>query len=127
MLIVVWIVGLLLLLLWSLSMWAAHAAWELLATSSWTEALEDWQQMELPPALEVWLGSAWREWLEALTPVTERLMPAIQQSVQWLGGAMPILLWTVWGLGALALLVLTLLAAGAVGWWRRRRTPAAAT
>lgn len=124
MVVAVWLVGLVLLALWSLTMWAAHAAWGVLSDLPWDQAAERVRSLQLPPALEVWLGSAWREWIDAMAPLIEWLVRLLQGSAGWLQEAVPVLIWGVWGLGSLALLVLTAVAAGAVGWVRRRRTRA---
>ena len=40
MLITVWALGLLLLVLWSAAMWAAHVGWTMLAALPWSQAVE---------------------------------------------------------------------------------------
>ena len=122
MVLAVWLVGLLLLALWSLTMWAAYAAWGVLAGLPWDQAAEQVRTMQLPPAVEIWFGGAWREWIDAAAPLIEWLVRLLQGSAGWLEGAVPVLIWIAWGVGALALLVLTGIAAGAVGWFRRRHT-----
>jgi hypothetical protein len=121
MLIVIWTLGLLLLLLWSATMWAAHVGWQMLATLPWSQAAGRVRELQLPPWLELWLGPAWRDWLEAAAPMIEWLMRVLQGSAGWLEGLMPIVLLAVWGAGAFVLLLLTTLAAVALGWWRGRR------
>ena len=121
MLIAVWTVGLLLLVLWSAAMWAAHVGWTMLAALPWSQAVEAAQGITLPAWLELWIGTVWREWLQAAGPMIEWVMRTLQGSADWLEGLMPILLLVMWAAGALCVLLLTALAAGLVGWWRRRR------
>jgi hypothetical protein len=126
MFVAVWLLGLLALGLWSLTMWAAWLGWSYLATLPWSQATEAARASELPPWLEIWLGGAWREWLEAAAPMVEWVMRMLEGSAGWLQGLLPVLFWGLWAIGALGILVATALAAGAIGWWRRRsrRRPA---
>jgi hypothetical protein len=125
MLIAVWALGLLLLVLWSAAMWAAHVGWTMLAALPWSQAVEAAQRIELPAWLELWIGSAWRDWLSAAGPMIEWVMRTLQGSAHWLEGMVPILMLVMWAAGALCVLVLTVLAAGLVSWWRGRHGPTA--
>lgn len=124
MLIAVWAVGLLLLVLWSAAMWAAHLAWNLLAALPWSQAVATAQGITLPGWLDVWIGTAWHDWLQAAGPMIEWVMRTLQGPAGWLAGVMPILMLVVWAAGALCVLVLTILVAGLVDWWRRRHEEA---
>jgi hypothetical protein len=126
MMIAIWALGLLSIALWSVSMWAVHLAWDALAGVSWAEAGARLQSLQVPAALEPWFGAAWKEWLDAMQPVLEWGLPALQTASGWLGGAMPLLIWAAWGLGTAFLLALTGATAGGVWWWRRRHAIAAA-
>lgn len=126
MIIAVWALGLLFIALWSVSVWAVHLAWDALSGVSWAEDLARIQALELPGPLEPLFGTAWREWLDALRPLLEWGLPGLQTAAGWLGGAMPVLIWTVWLLGTMLLLALTGAAAGTLWWWRKRHAVAAA-
>ena len=121
MLIAVWTVGLLLLVLWSAAMWAAHVGWTMLASLPWSQAVEAAQSITLPAWLETWAGTAWREWLDTAGPMIEWVMRNLQHSAGWLEGLVPILLLVLWAAGALCLLLLTTLVGVFVDWLRRRR------
>jgi hypothetical protein len=126
MIIAVWAVGLLLLGLWSLAVWALHLFWGALSSLSWAEALERLRASQLPALLEPWLGGFWEPLVASVEPWLGVLRPWLETSAGWLSGAMPVLLWLLWGLGAAVLLVLTLLGVVGLTWWRGRRTGGAA-
>ncbi|TFZ00440.1 hypothetical protein EZ313_18440 [Ramlibacter henchirensis] len=121
MLIAVWAVGLLLLVLWTATMWVSWLGWTMLAALPWSQVSERIREIQLPPALEAWLGTAWREWLEAAAPMVEWAIRMLQGSAGWLEDLMPAVLLVVWGVGVFTLLLLTALVAVLVGWLRERR------
>ncbi|HYD76063.1 hypothetical protein [Ramlibacter sp.] len=123
----VWILGLLALVLWSLTMWGVHALWTALVDVSWDVAVNRLPTLQLPPPLEPWFGEAWRQWLEAIGPWLAQAAPALDSVTGWAASAMPVLIWITWAVGALVLLLLTAVFGGIVSWWRGRRQPVAGT
>ncbi len=121
MLIAVWAVALLLLLLWTATLWAAHVGWQMLATLPWSQVAERLQQVQLSPLLDLWLGAAWREWIAAVEPLVAWGLQLLQGSGSWLEGLMPVVLLATWAVGTLALLGVAAGAAVLVTWARRRR------
>ncbi|WBY02370.1 hypothetical protein PE066_02220 [Ramlibacter tataouinensis] len=123
----VWILGLLALLLWSLTMWGVHALWAALADTSWDVAVNRLPNLQLPPALEPWLGDTWRQWMEAIGPWLGHVAPTLDSITGWAASAMPVLIWITWAIGAFLLLLVTAAFAGVVSWLRGRRRPVART
>lgn len=113
--------GVFMLALWSSLMWAAHGLWGLMTQVPWAEAVAQLKAIPTSGLLEPWLGPAWHEWIDAVAPFMQWLGALVQGSAAWLAGAVPVLLWLVWGLGAALLLVLMLAGAGAVMWFRKRQ------
>lgn len=104
-----WFLALALLALWSVACWSAHAVtlWAVsgagtLASSGPAVAeqavLPDWLAVWLPPALAQEFGSL----VASIGPVIQGALEAVPA----LSGAISLLAWAVWGLGALVLLAL---------------------
>lgn len=119
MLIALWTLTLVVLLLWSGLCWAAHGLWGLMAGVPWGEAVRQLKAVPLPDWLDLWLGSAWRETIDAVAPALQVLGQWLQGSAQWLLDAVPLLIGVVWGLGTL--LTLAIAAAASSGIWLYRR------
>jgi hypothetical protein len=115
--ILVWSVTLLLLGLWSLLAWGTHAL--LTLDPSWIGELEP-LIAQWPPGdwLEVWLPG-WQQWVQTL-------LELVQTALRHLGALAGIVVWSAWGLGALALLLPAALASWALAAYERRR-PAGGT
>lgn len=104
-----WFLALALLALWSLACWSAHALTLWAVSGAGTLAgsgpavvdkvvLPDWLSIWLPPALAQEFGSV----LASIGPVIQSAL----ESVPALSGAISLLAWTVWGVGALVLVAL---------------------
>lgn len=125
----VWLLGVVLLALWSGTVWLGHAAASLVLTLPWDQAVAAVRQIEMPallrPFLEPFLGSAWSAWVDALAPLLQSTGQLIQGSSHWVVSALPLMAWAVWALGSLALLAG--LVAASVGIWfiKRQRLNAA--
>lgn len=120
----IWMVGILILCLWSATVWIAQAAVSLALTLPWNEVMAALKSMPLPemlrPFLEPWLGGAWSAWIEAFAPLMQWLGTFVQGSAGWLASALPVIAWLVWGLGSLVLIAI-LSAASAALWFSRRK------
>jgi hypothetical protein len=115
MVVAIWIVALLLLGLWSLLGWGL--AQVLAFEGQWVLAIEPWlAHVPFADLLERW----WPTWQDS----ARLLLELGQAALGWLGQAAPVIVWTLWGLGAVLLL-------GAAGLMNllvvllRRRLPAA--
>lgn len=104
-----WFLALALLALWSAACWSAHAVTLWAVSGAGTLAgsgpavvdqvvLPDWLAVWLPPALAQEFGSL----VASIGPVIQGALEAVPA----LSGAISLLAWAVWGVGALVLLAL---------------------
>ena len=100
MVIAIWIVTAILIGLWSLTAWGLHGLLMLLSGglggAGDLKPLVD--QIPLTPVLDQWFPG-WQDLLRATLDLAQVL-------IGWLGGAVPLVSWTVWGLGTAGLLLL---------------------
>lgn len=100
MVIAIWIVTAILIGLWSLTAWGVHGLLMLLSGglggAGDLKPLVD--QIPLTPVLDQWFPG-WQDLLRATLDLAQVL-------IGWLGGAVPLVSWTVWGLGTAGLLLL---------------------
>lgn len=127
----VWLTTLLLVVLWSLLAWAAHA---LAGWSGWTAwaggGSGDWRAwidaLVLPAWLAPWLPApsleAVKAMLVAWAPLMESLAARMPDLLSWL----PALVLAIWVVGTVLLVLGGVLASVAIGVWRRNVQPALA-
>ena len=114
MLIAAWILVLFLLALWSLALWGVHAV--LTADAS--------RLSDLKPLLDqVPYGAVIDRWFPGWQELLRLAIDLTQKGIAWLGDLAPAIVWTVWGLGAAALLALGGLLTLLVGLIRRSSAP----
>lgn len=125
----VWMPTLLLVALWSLLAWAAHA---LAGWSGWTaragggiDDLRAWiDAIVLPAWLEPWLPAeslgAVKAMLVAWAPLMESLAARMPDLLAWL----PATVLAIWAAGTMLLVLAGVLASVAIGIWRRNVRPA---
>lgn len=128
-----WFLALALLALWSVACWSAHAVTLWAVSGAGTLAgsgpavvdqvvLPDWLAVWLPPALAQEFGSL----VASIGPVVQSALEAVPA----LSGAISLLAWAVWGVGALVLLALAIGAHVLIALLKRNRngtgTPRAA-
>lgn len=125
----VWLSLSLLLLLWSLLAWAAHALAGWSGWSAWASGGSgDWQAwigtLELPAWLAPWLPAqsleAVKAMLAAFAPMIEWAAASAPALMAWL----PTLVFVLWAVGAVLLVLAGIALSVAVGVWRRRVQPA---
>jgi hypothetical protein len=125
----VWLGGVVILALWSGTVWLGHAAASLVMTLPWDQAVAALRQIEMPallrPFLEPFLGGAWSAWVDALAPLLQATGQWIQGSSQWIVGALPVLAWLIWALGSLVLLAMLVAASAGIWFIKRQRLNAA--
>lgn len=130
----VWLATLMLVLLWSLLAWAAHALAGWQGWTAWaaggTGGTEGWQAWIDALALPAWLAP----WLPAQSlEAVKAMVGAAAPLIEWLAASMPALLsWlpglvlAVWVAGTVLLLLGGALGSAAIGLWRRKLKPALA-
>ncbi len=119
-----WFVVVSLFLLWSLAAWAFHAiaVWTVSnagALAGGTEAIE---ALSVPLWLAPWVSP---ELVLTLKSMISALKPAIEAVLGWvpaLAGGLSIAVWTVWGIGAVLLIVMGSVATGLIAMLRRRKS-----
>lgn len=119
-----WFVVVSLFLLWSLAAWAFHviAVWTVSnagALAGGTEAIE---ALSVPPWLAPWVSP---ELVLTLKSMISALKPAIEAVLGWapaLASGLSMAVWTVWGIGAVVLVVMGFAATGLIAMLRRRKS-----
>ena len=123
-----WFLALALLALWSLACWSAHALTLWAVSGAGTLAgsgpavvdkvvLPDWLSIWLPPALAQEFGSV----LASVGPLIQSALEAVPA----LSGAISLMAWAVWGLGAVVLVALAVGVHVLIAVFQRRSTGAA--
>jgi hypothetical protein len=129
----IWIVGLIVLMLWSAAMWLGYSMINFALTLPWDQATMAMKNIQIPellkpfidPILLIFAGDSWTAWVESLGPLMQWLGSLLQGSASWLAGALPVIAWIVWGLGAL--LLITLMAGGSAALWFFRKRASTST
>jgi hypothetical protein len=113
----IWLLAFVLLLLWSAFAWMAHALLGMLTGLPWEQVLSKLKSLSLPAPFAEW----WAVMVDLFAPVLQVSVPILQSLLSFAGGALPVIVFVVWLLGALALLIIAI--AGTVGaiWWRKNR------
>lgn len=117
-----WFVVVSLFILWSLAAWAFHsvAAWTVANAGTLAGGAGAIEALQVPAWLAPWVPS---EYASSLNLMISSLTPAIQTVLEWapaVAGGLSIAVWTVWGIGAVLLIALGLLATGLISLLRRR-------
>jgi hypothetical protein len=115
MLIALWVLTLFVLGLWSLTAWGLHALLTLDATRLGDlKPLVD--QIPYGQVIEAWIPG-WQDLLRLSIDATQALLG-------WIGGAAPVVVWVVWGFGALLIVGLGLVLTLVLRLMRRTTAPA---
>lgn len=120
-----WFLSFALLALWSLTCWGLYAVtvWAVAgagALAGGSAAMgaalwPDWVNVWIPPQL---LGD-----VQAMIASIGPMVQAALETLPFLSGAVAVLAWAIWGLGALTLLALAIGAHVLIALFKRRRTP----
>ena len=113
----IWMIAALLVGLWSLLAYGVGTLAGLAAGLSGLPA--DWYALldRIPGA--AWMGDWLPGWREAVVAAAQ----VIGMALGWLGGALPVIVWVVWGLGTLGLVLCAALLSG-IAAWARKSVPA---
>jgi hypothetical protein len=117
---VIWIIAALLLALW-LALGYGVASLAGLAAGLQGLPAQWYELMGRVP------GAAWMDaWLPGWREAVVQTADVIAAVMGWMGDALPVLVWVVWGLGALGLVAFAALLSGIVALARRKSPPAPA-
>ena len=124
-----WFVVFCLFLVWSLATWAFHsiAAWTVANAGTLAGSAGTIEALQVPGWLAPWVPS---DYASSLNLLMSSLTPAIQAALEWVpsaAGGLSIAVWTVWGIGAVLLIALGLLATGLISLLLRRHLPTVPT
>lgn len=119
-----WFVVVSLFLLWSLAAWAFHAiaVWTVSNAGALAGGAEAIEALSVPLWLAPWVSP---ELVLTLKSMISALKPAIEAVLGWvpaLAGGLSIAVWTVWGIGAVLLIVMGSVATGLIAMLRRRKS-----
>jgi hypothetical protein len=115
MIIAIWIVTVLLLALWTLSGWGLHLL--IVGGTQWIG--------DLKPLIDrIPYAAIVEQWIPGWQDLLKLTLDLMQSMLGWLGGAAPVLVWIVWGLGTALLLVLAGVLSLVVALVRRNSPPA---
>lgn len=117
-----WFAVIVLLALWSLAIWAAHAAavWTVEQAADLSGTVPAFDGLSLPEPMAAWLPPEVARALEALGSSLGPLVGRLLQSVPALSEVLSVVSWAAWGLGTV---LIVLLGAGLhllIALWRRR-------
>lgn len=97
MLIAAWIFVAFLLALWSLALWGVHALM----------TVDPSRLADLKPLVDqIPYGALIERWIPGWQELLRLAIDLTQKGIGWLGELAPVIVWTVWGAGAFALLLL---------------------
>ena len=125
----IWIIGLIVLMLWSATVWMGYSLTNFALTLPWDQATTAMKDIQIPallkplidPILLIFAGGSWTAWVESMGPLMQWLGSLLQGSASWLTGALPVFAWIIWGLGALLLIALTGGGSVALRYFRKRK------
>ena len=127
-----WFLSFMLLALWSLACWGAHAVtvWAVGSAGALAGGSAAMDAVLLPEWIKVWIPPQLAQEFGAMIASMGPVVQAALETVPALSGAVSVLAWVIWGLGALALMALAVGAHVLIAVLRRRKngtgTPRAA-
>lgn len=124
----IWIIGLLLLMLWSGAVWLGYSVTHIALTLPWDQATQALSQLQIPellkpfidPFLLIFSADSWKTWAESFSPLMQWLSSFLKSSAGWLTGVLPAIAWIIWALGALCLIALSAGGSAALWFFKKR-------
>ncbi len=117
MIIALWMLALFLLGLWSFAAWGLHAVL----------TIDPTKLSDLKPLIDqIPYGDLIDQWIPGWQDLLRASVDLCQWVLGWVGGAAPIIVWVVWGLGTLAVLAVTVSLNLLISLTRRKSPSAAA-
>lgn len=120
---ITWFLSFMLLALWSLACWGAHAVtvWAVGSAGALGGGTAAMDAVLLPESLKVWIPPQLAQELGGVIAAVGGVLQAALATVPALSGAVSVLAWVIWGLGALALLALAVGAHVLIAVLKRRK------
>lgn len=121
---ITWFLSFMLLALWSLACWGAHAVtvWAVGSAGALAGGTATMDAVLLPEWIKVWIPPQLAEEIGAMFASVGPVVQAALETVPALSGAVSVLAWVIWGLGALVLLALAVGAHVLIAVLKRRKT-----
>lgn len=116
-----WSIVLVLLALWSLTVWALHAvaAWTVSNAGALTGAASGASGIAVTEWLGPWMPAEAAQWASQLMAGVAPVVDTLLQSVPALAGGLTVASWAIWGIGSVLLVVLGAVAHVLIALWRR--------
>ena len=117
-----WFLSFMLLALWSLACWGVHAlpVWALARTGALSAGAAGMPALLVPQWLRDWIPPQLTQDFEALIASVGPVVQSMLEAVTALSGAVSVLAWAIWGLGAVVLVALAVGAHLVIAMLRRR-------
>jgi len=124
-----WFLSFTLLALWSLACWGLHAVtvWAVSSAGALSAGTSAMHAVLLPEWMRGWIPPQLAGEFEAMIASVGPMVQATLDAVPALSGAVSVLAWAIWGLGAVVLLALAIGAHVLIALWKRRSAGPRAT
>ncbi len=121
---ITWFLSFILLALWSLACWGAHAVtvWALSSAGTLANGTTSMDAVLLPEWIRGWIPPQLAQEFASMITTLASVVQAARDTVPALSGAVSVLAWVIWGLGALVLLAFAVGAHILIAVFKRRKT-----
>ena len=119
---ITWITVASLLALWSLAAWALHAAgvWAVSNAGALSGVATGVEGLRLPQWLASWVPPEIAQSMAAMLAELAVLLDGVLQSAPALAGGVSVVVWVLWGIGAVILVGMGALLHALIAMWRRK-------
>jgi len=121
---ITWFLSFMLLALWSLACWGAHAVtvWALSSAGTLANGTTSMDVISLPDWIRGWIPPQLAQEFASMITTLASVVQVAMDMVPALSGAVSVLAWAIWGMGALVLLAFTVGAHILISVFKRRKT-----